>query len=249
MGIISNISSIALKPAEWLGSALTSGLELITGKKYIRTTSEEAAQTTFGKVLGSATAITGTGLLIASGVGATLIPKTLGGKAVAVVGSATILQSERLTKATTKLPQEVVSLTSNVSQLIDEPSIENVKKTITESPIASAILGGAAALTIGKGVGGIVSTILNTQATKENTQAMTTPQIVSEGKVVSEKEISTNEGIPITPETQTISTGKKRYKRAKKTISPSIKNSVRVNIINHSVGAYNRKFIKVGQLA
>lgn len=283
MSFIEKVSALALKPSEWIGNIATKGLELITGKKYGRTTSEELAKTTGGKILGSAIAVSGAALGLAAvgsaagATGAAAIGKGAG--VVATKAATSFAKAKPLTKAAVvaggmvavpavvtnpklaekgleavaKTPSSLINIGTNIGEFTAEPSLEKAKEIFTENPL---IVGGALAagvLVAGKGLAGTAATIMNTQVTKENTQAMASPQqiaipqaqtmeAVPSQQIVKEKLIQSDEGIPESSPYSTITTGKRRYKRHKAVTSPSIRNSVRVININNN--AVTKKYLK-----
>ena len=254
MGLIQNIANIALKPSVAIGNFIT-GLFGVKAKS----TSEQLSTTTAGKVLGSAIAATGAGLLVATGTAgkvASVAIKTPIKSAAIVLGTATILQSEKLTKAVTDLPKQTATLSTNVADLIDNPSIANAEKAIKESPIAAAVIGAGLAATIGGGIG----LVANTLATKENTAATlgsvaaspttsnsqnltTSPALNKAGSNLSEKVTATDENYPISTPYTTITTGVKRHRKAKVDRSQSIRQNVQVVVNSNNIRYLNRRIL------
>ena len=98
--------------------------------------------------------------------------------------------------------------------------------SVKEGLVAGGVLGGVAGL-VGGGL------ILKDKL-KDKTPTLT------DHTLVPEKPIGI-ESTPITPQTTTITTGVKKRKRYKKKIIPSVKQSVRVNIVNRNI---NKRYLK-----
>jgi hypothetical protein len=172
--------------------------------------------------------------------------KTLAVGAGALVAGSALVTSEKAREGVLQLPSSLVNVGSNIGQVIENPSSETIGQLVKENPL---IVGGATvagALIAGKGIAGAVATFGQTQATKEQTQAIreatggsgTLPY--TQG---GETAVGTSEMPPTSP-TTTISTGKKRYKRAKVQLSPSVRQSVRVNIVNQNrTSQFNKRYI------
>ena len=274
VGIIQKVANIALKPSVAIGNLVTKGIEKVTNKTYGRTTSEELSKTTAGKVLG--TAIAGTAVALGAAVAAPKIVAAGGAKVVAGtaaksaakvaiahpvktaalgLGAATVLQSETLTKAATKLPSEAAKLTTNVAQLADEPSLEKLKDIVKDSPVLTAALGGLAAVTVGKGLLGTAATYMNTKATKENTELMAAsvgssavPVETAQGGIVAEKATGNASSAPIPQEYTTISSGTRKYYK-RKSQQNRISQNVRVIVQNKNTGVSIKKYLKGAVLA
>lgn len=86
----------------------------------------------------------------------------------APIATSAVLQSPKLQKAIVNAPKSLANVGSNVGNLIENPSIENAKKLVTENPI---IAGGAALAGIAA-VGGGLGLAANTVAMMGNTKAM-----------------------------------------------------------------------------
>jgi len=74
-----------------------------------------------------------------------------------------------------KTPSSIVNVGGNVGKAIKNPSKENIKDIFTENPILSSVGVGAGAVALAGGLGrvaGATTNFLNTQATKQNTQAI-----------------------------------------------------------------------------
>jgi hypothetical protein len=271
------LTKIGLAVPVTIGNLITKGISAITGKQYGTTTIKEASETTFGKVLGtaiSATAIAATGGYLATTPSAaasvataakSLIPTTTKGKligtAAALITVPAVIKSPKLQEAIINTPSSLVNFGSNVGYVIENPTIENAKNIFKENPL---IAGGIAAATVavaGIGLGSaasIAASLASRSATKENTAAIletSQPQLQTLEQPTqniissSEKPVGNDLlGVPIaSPQTTTIQTGKKRYKKHKVALSPSINNNIQVNIQNRSIGSENKKYIKMAQ--
>lgn len=264
MGLLSNIAAIALKPSEWIASGILSLAEKVSGNKYGRYTAEEASKTTAGKVLGTAIAGTATALTAAAagagsiGAGIVKIATTIVKHPVKSAGTAlvatTVLQSTKATKVVTELPEQTAKLTTNVAELIDDPSLSKVKDVITESPVAATIVAGVTALGLGSGITETVAKIMNTQATRENTLAIqsapsevlpssnvggTAPQ----QQIVKETIKSTESSAPTTP--AVVSLTKKKRKSTKKRYDPM---RTSIKIININDNRQTKKYLNRAML-
>lgn len=104
-------------------------------------------------------------------------------------------------------------------------------KTVDIGKMIGAGLGITA---LGVGAGKIVEKVLDK---KEKVIETTEKQlaVIPEKQLVAEKPLGA-ESQPILPETQTITTGKKKYKKRKPKKAQSIRQSVRINIINKPIG-------------
>lgn len=91
---------------------------------------------------------------------------------------------------------------------------------------------------IGAGVIGAVAIVKGTEKLIDILPS--TPDTLKPG-IIKEKPLGVEGETPILPETATITTGKKRYKRRQKKIIPSVKQSVRVNIVNSNT---NKRYIR-----
>lgn len=230
---------------------LKKGLELVANHPYA----------TAGVVAGGITAVANPSAALS--VGKALIPTTTKGK---IVGTAASLVGVGLVKSNplkaaevaVSTPSNLINFGSNVGGFLTDPSIENAKKIIKENPIISGVTAATILGSVGLGAAGIVSNIMNTRATKENTNAMETlgnlPQGDRDIRIFLEEPQSPSKPIPsggngvtplapITPETKSISAGRtKKARRSKKT--PKIPNiSQRVNVIvsnkSSSIGIKN----------
>lgn len=192
-----------------------------------------------------------------------VIPATAKGKVIAAVAApvviSTLASSEKARTAVINAPSELAQFGADLGQLIQEPSIQKAKELVKESPIISSLVGAAAVAGVGLGTAGVVSTILNTQAIKENTKVkagagnITNPETAQYEGAGTGKEriVQTEEEMPVTPQTSTISTGKTRRKPSRKAKIEGVRQNVRVEVINSSRStglSLTKKYIKGVQL-
>lgn len=182
------------------------------------------------------------------------IPATTKGKVaaavIAPVAIGALTTSEKAREGVLNAPSSLANFGANVGKVIESPSLATIKETFKENPvIATAATLGAAAV-VGGGIGlaaNTVATALNTRATNANTEPTTaTGEIpVSQGGVLKETTMQTDEGTALTPQTTTIKTGKKRY-RARQQEKQSIKQNVQVVVNNRAVGVSRKieRYIK-----
>lgn len=176
---------------------------------------------------------------VASAVGSRLasltVPQAIGLAVAAPIAAGAIISEP---KTVTRTAGGVTNFEGNLYNLGKDPSIDNIKQTFKENPIIASGVAAAGALAVGTGVSGVVATVLNTKAVKENTEASlgggplgllpdnssTTPQPDSGGSMV-----------PLTPETQVLgrevktATVMRKRKASKKRQSAT---NVRVNVLN-----------------
>lgn len=152
MGFFKSLSKYGLIPAVVGGNIITAGLEKVTGKKYGRTTLEEASSTKFGKALGLATLGTGIALAGASaGAGASaralskLIPKTTLGKMGGLFIGGTALASPLIRESIVEAPFKIVGAGQKVGKKIEELPEETQTKA-SKFGKAGLIVAGVGAL-------------------------------------------------------------------------------------------------------
>lgn len=262
MGII---QKIGLAVPVTIGNLIGSGLEKVgIVKNYEKTTIKEASETKFGKVLG--TAITGVGVTTGiAAVGASAaatataakLGKGIGSTALGVVKKNPITTAiaapivygaikenpKEAAKVLVKAPSDLANFGSNVSNLIVDPSMENVKETITENPILSAAIPTLAAAPLIRSVLPVV-TNLQTQKKIEdlkedlskNVTAAPSNQTQSIPATTGSSPTATS---PVLPQTQTItattgSASTKKKKTSRKPLQSKISQSVRVNVVGVS---------------
>jgi len=187
---------------------------------------------------------------VASGIVAGVVTKSPAvgiGASLAVGGTLGALASSGVTKTTERAVQGVSSVTNfagNVGELIVEPSWKKAKDVVVENPIVSTLVGvGALA---GTGIAGAIVAKEVFSKEKVNASPEDTTANYAVLPTTSPTPISTNEGKPITPETTTISTDKKRRKRSTKKVSPQIRINNVIGIKNSSTGVRiaNKRYIK-----
>lgn len=203
---------------------------------------------------------------VAGSVAKSLVPKTLkSGIITAAAGSiavGAVIREPSLVgkaaKAAVQAPSELAQFGGDVASFATDPSLKSAGQIIKESPLISAALAAAGALTIGKAVIPAVTGILTKQEMEKQTgifeqqletmQAQTSKTGISTG-MESIVGTTTNESYPQTPATMEVSSTKKRRRASKRRDQPSVRQSVRVVVSNKAVGITNRKYINERILA
>ncbi len=246
--IIANVSNPTLKTA----------VETIANHPYV----------TAGVVAGGITAVSNP----TAAVNATksLIPTSTSGKIAAAVAipiaAGVVAQSPtKVIPAVVSLPSELMKFGSDAAKVIENPTLQNAKNLIKESPVISAVVGAAAVGAVGLGVSGLIASVANTISTKENSAALMAAAggtIINQSREDWEKEMNAEAAkygnelpfpktaenkaiaapLPITPATQTVqakslTTTRKRAKRQIKTGNIS----QRVNILINSGKFINKR--------
>lgn len=228
MGLLSSIGKAITTSLDYLSGAFTNPVTFVTNPaaakdkfletnaqglsgqisnvvKTVGTTATAAAIIVGGgAAAGSASAKTIGGKAISVGAKTLpkLIPKTLGGKAIAAVAvpvgvTALIKNPGGAANTVGKAVEAQIDLGS----IIADPSKEGAIEFLKEHPVTTGVVGAAAALAVGKATTGIVSTILNTKAIKENTAATKEAAMGASEEKKKKKNIRVEEELPIdTPE-------------------------------------------------
>lgn len=225
-----------------LKAALTGkGVQANTPNATINTVLSAAASNPFT----TAAAITPANTLSAARAGFTALSTT--GK-VATVLAAPVVASVIVTNPSTigniaELPRGLSNVGSNVSEFIQEPTIEKAKDIFKENPYITGAAAGAAILLTAPAVVGATSNLLNTQATRANTAAI---KAASNAEQLSTNFLSTpafsSEPLPMA--TERISTALTVKRKKKKAVPQQIRQSVRVNVINTNnsrIGSYIKR--------
>lgn len=239
---------------------ITAGLEKVTGKKYGRTTAKEFSESSFGKKLTKAAAVPAAGLVIAAGAGGraaslakSLVPATIKGKVItgtsALIGYGVLKSSPKAQKTVEKAivslpdkPSKIIGLGKGIGQVIEKKK-KFTAKDVGKALAVAGIVGGAAA------GAAVILPKIKEKFTKEKAVVPEVSPGVFEAtpeqaqQLVKEKPIGI-EGTPQTPQTTKITTGRKPYKRRRAKKTPSVRQSVRVNVINRSTGIRNTNYIK-----
>ena len=189
--LTSPIDSIKnLKQATQVASTTSTKSLLLQGATNVITV------TGLGKLATSTVTAVKTGTLVPTITSAVknLIPSTVKGKIIAgatvpIVASAVYNDPKLIVSA----PSNVLNFQSDVGKLIADPNLENAKELITESPVISSLVAGATIASVGYGASSLISSYMNTQAVKENTQAT----VSNASNLPTVTEYSTASGQPI----------------------------------------------------
>jgi len=266
MGLLSSIKNVAVKAVSVVKSIIgTSILPSvgISGVSAAKAVVKEPVKEITRAVAVSAAVSAAAAPAVAASVASKIIPKSTVGKVAAValaVPAATAVVSNP--SVISKVVGGVINVESNLIKTAasDKQNIgSNLKELVTENPI---IVGSAVAAAAIFGVKSALPTItglLTSEKIEEQTEAIEAQTAVikeigaggaggagTTGSLVSEKAISTNEEMPLTTETTTIQTGKKKRRKAKaKQSMPSMKQSLNVLINNrNSTQRINKNYIK-----
>lgn len=240
MGILSSIESGLQKFGKAVGSVYSATLAKVPGVEKIKSFVENNPEVAVGGLglakvgtsIGGKALVQGAATTIPSVLKA-VVPTTAKGKVVA--GVLALPAATAIVKNPTIISQGVSSafnVEKNLIKTAANPSIANIKETITENPI---LLGGAALI----GAGSLVSKIAPAVATARQTEAIQEQTEVL--KAATEKDIpfsiqEISPKAPTTPQTAVIQpTSKvstKRKKRSTKALMPSINQNVSVIVQN-----------------
>ena len=217
---------------------------------------------------------TAVGRTTAVAVASSLVPKSVVGKvaaaaAVPIVAGAVISKPLETTKAVVEAPANLANLGGNIAELVAEPSLEKAKDIFKENPVLATTAAVATVAAVGLTTAGVVSSVLNTQAVKAQTQALkelptstssVLPSAVSSAEQTS-KEISTSTPTvaqtPITPATEPLiatagggtSTTTRRRKPASKPTNQYFNQKVAVVVQNRQNNVSSKRYIKNEVLA
>lgn len=216
---------------------------LFTGRSSVYEVKKEAKKLGIGVAITAA--VVGAALYPATVLRAakTVIPKTLKGKVLTgisgLIGYGVLKESpiaRKFAKKTavkiTKVPKEAVSLGTGIGKVIEKEKVfgkEDIKKAVK----TVGIVGGVAAL------GAVVIPKVIEKVKDRGEKPIITPEAKAvipepEKQLIKEKPVGIEGETPITPEVTTITTGKKPYKRRRATKQPSVRQYVKVNVINRA---------------
>lgn len=239
-----------------VANVVGSAISKVTGASYQKQTAEKAFSSSAGKVyttiLGGSAVAAAVGVASIPSVAKAIIPATTKGKiigtaATLVVGSAA-LKSEKTADAIFNTPSSLVNFGGNIGELIEDPSYANVKKIVEENPVLSAATAAGAIIGVGAGVGGLVASAVNTQATRANTAALQSGQVQtlelpSNQVAGGDSVLQTDTSQIKTPATQSISSRKRKRSKSKKT--DGVRQSVRINIVNTGMKVQNKRYLNM----
>lgn len=284
--IVSTVKSGAAKVLDTLTIAFAHPIQTATAIVSKKSTLEDVKTAHFSQSLpeqikdtvlgtaGIATTIVGAaavttaakaGVLASSAVAAAknLIPSTTKGKVIAAVATpiavgAIVKEPVSSVKTIVSAPGELAQFGGDVATFVKEPSVENAKQIVKESPVISGVLGGVGVAALSKGLAPAVGAYLQKEAAEEQTEA-----IKEQTQVIKETAIMGGSGpktpiaattpvapqTPITPETKPliatagsrVSTSKR--KTTKKTPSQTIRQSVNVLVSNRSNSVGMKRYI------
>ena len=167
------------------------------------------------------------------GGAAGLVPKTVGGKLLGITVGSAVLTSPKVAKIIepTNIVQTAIKGGEIVGTTIEtgKPPVDVSTALKTGGLVAGGVVAGAGLVVAGKKIKEKIAELPKDIKISEKPFV---PEVV---QVIPEKAIGIEGEIPLTPETATISTGKKRRRRRIKKETPSVRQYVRVNIDNNLV--------------
>lgn len=183
-----------------------------------------------------------------------LIPATAKGKVIAAVAAPVVIgavakEPVKSVTAAIKAPSQLAQFGGDVASFAADPSLSSAKQIVTESPLISAAAGLIVAGGIGKVAAPIISGALTREAIQEQTEALTgggINVIDRSGEFKAMPVAENNAPVPQTPQTQKISstTAKRKTRRAKKAVIPSVNQRVNVIVSNRSNSVGMKNYLK-----
>lgn len=273
MGLLSSIGKGIVKVLDINKAAFTNPVTLVTkgvdaavkqSNSYTPAQAVPKILATTATVAGAVlTAGTSLGRTAAVTVAKTLVPKTAKGVIATAVAAPVVVgvlsSSSKAREGLISAPSSLANVGSNIGKVIENPTIENVKETFKENPVAATLIAAAPLAIVGGGISGTVASIANTAAVKENTKASTpsAPAISPDTVTVVDKssqfkampvptETVAASTSPTTAQTHAVSTksSTKRKKKAVKAAIPSISQKVNVIVQNRSSSVGMKNYLK-----
>lgn len=266
MSLLSSVAKIGLLPSAFIAKQISKVINPNSNlaKLPTGTIAAEGAKTTVGKIIG------GSAVGVAGAIGAayapvgsvgtalkSLIPKTVTGKVIAAGTVGVIAQSEVLRKGVSTA--DPIAFTGDIANIIDNPSGGSIATLFKNNPLITTIVGGAAAVAVGKSVIPAIATIGQTQATRGLTEAVqnatlpttTIQEVTPQTSSSSPMAVNSANGEALTTDTSGINlpqteslTPKKRAKRSsRRRVQPSVRQSVRVNVVNTRIGTTTKRYL------
>lgn len=177
-----------------------------------------------------------------------LIPKTIGGAVLTTAGTGAVLSSPKIASWVEPTQNIMKAFTGGemIAKVVEgdddkpnknKPNKNKPDKTLPEGFKEGGIFGAGAVL------GGGLVNLLDKDKDIPTPKTPNIPSLLPDKPEIinKEKEVGISGETPLTPETTSIQTGKRRYKRRSKKITPSVRQSVRVNIVNTN---QNKRYIK-----
>jgi hypothetical protein len=141
----------------------------------------------------------------------------------------------------------------SISGIIEEPTLAKGLEIIKQHPYLTAATAATLLATFGYSAILITNIISNARLKgflkDEAAAAGVEPVTETTGGLVPEKVMVTDEGIPTSSRTSTITTGKRRRRKVKAAIIPSVRQNVSLIISNRSIGIYNKRYLNERILA
>lgn len=153
------------------------GATSLTGKgaaAAVKSVASSAVGTAIGAAAGKVAKVAGAAVV---SVGKAFVKepvKTTAKAAGAIVVSSALVSSKKAREEVVKAPSNLATFGTDIGKAVDNPSLENIKKIGTDSPILTGLTAAGAALIVGK-VAGTIATIENTKAIKESNEIAKDP--------------------------------------------------------------------------
>jgi len=157
------------------GTAFSKGIKSAIAKSEAQTPKENIKQIAKNTAIAGLT-IAGAGTQTGKKILSSLVPTTAKGAIITggatIVGANVLKSSERARSAVVSAPSSIASFSQNVGNIIDDPSIQNVKQTIKDNPVLSIGTVGAVVGGVGYALAPVIASTRQTEAIQEQTEAL-----------------------------------------------------------------------------
>jgi len=222
---------------------------------YVAQPTAKRITETLTTAAGYATAVIGVGAVAGAAKAGTLassaaklIPATTKGKVAAAVAAPIAIgivanQPIKSLEAVTGAPSALANFGGNVANVAADPSIAGILKTVKENPFIVGTLAAGGTIIGLKTIIPAISSARTTAAIKEQTEVIKEAAASEKTAVMPtekdtgllpEKTLPTSEEKPLMQETTTITTGRKRHRRATIKEKPSVRQSIKILVQNRA---------------
>lgn len=119
-----------------------------------------------------------------------------------LIAPAVIANPLKAAEAVSKAPSSVINIEKNLVSFYKEPSLSSAATVFKENPVVTGLIGAAGVAAVGVGIGAagsIASNLVNTQATKANTAAVSASTLSSIGGGINPAKMDIQNSNPVLP--------------------------------------------------